>query len=261
MQGADQRVVMKSSDPAGARSRASVTTKMEYNMRTKKQSARAMVTVTPGVQPVLPGPVALVGNRRRKFDPRFFENFSGCWADFSYSQLRRDGRGTPVTATGYLREKLRWPSGPLDTAPLARDVAGNSLVLPPAAPDVFSRPAQVWRLVDDDTDAWKSDRHLLVSVTLWFPWCRTTHLAHRASVTFAQTLADDFGVAAQVVLHDPSRISHAGDVHSHVVITANEVRSSGRGMFVQPLLADTAQRMLWDRWQAILAALPAAQRP
>ena len=140
-------------------------------------------------------------------------------------------------------------------------MVANSLVLPPVAPDVFSRSAQVWALLDDDRDAWEDDRHLLVSVSLWYPGCRTAHLAHRVSVMFAQELADDFGVAAQIILHDPSRISHAGDVHAHVVITANEVRSGGRGMFVQELLAVTAQRLLWDRWQALLAALPASRRP
>jgi len=57
-------------------------------------------------------------------------------------------------------------------------VVANSLVLPPVAPDVFSRSAQVWALVDDDRDAWEDDRHLLVSVTLWYPGCRTAHLAH-----------------------------------------------------------------------------------
>ena len=214
-------------------------------------------TLSPGAS--LPVPVKTV--RWRDFDTRLYENMAGRWEDFNYGQLRRDGRGDPVTATGYLREKLRWPNGSLDAAPLTRDVVANGLVLPPAAPDVFSRPALVWALVDDERDAWNDDRHLLVSVTLWYPGCRTAHLAHRVSVRFAQGLADDFGVAVQIILHDPSRISQAGDVHAHVVITANEVRSGGRGMFVRGLLNNAAQRMLWDRWQALLAALPAAQRP
>jgi hypothetical protein len=196
-----------------------------------------------------------------KFDPRFYENVQGRWVDFSYGHLRRDGRGQPVTATGYLREKLRYPAGSLDAAPLARDVSANSLVLPPAAPDVFARSAGLWALVDDKTDTWQPDHHLLISVTLWHSGCRTAHLAHRASIMFAQDLADDFGVAAQVILHNPSKISHQGDVHSHIIITAREVTSAGRGMFVQPLLAKTAQRMLWDRWQDLLNALPAGRRP
>ena len=215
---------------------------------------------------VIATPSAAIANpettaRYRKYDRRLYENMAGKWEDFNYGQLRRGGRGNGVTATGYLREKLRWPLGSLDAAPLARDVVANGLVLPSAAPDVFSRPAQVWALVDDDRDAWKADRDLLVSVTLWYPGCRAAHLAHRVSVMFAQGLADDFGVAAQVVLHDPSRISHPGDVHAHVVITANELRSGGRGMFVRPLLGKGAQLLLWDRWQAVLSALPAAQRP
>ena len=219
-------------------------------------ATRKASTVPPAA---IPSPVTTT--RFRKYDPRFYENMAGRWEDFHYGQLRRDGRGKQVTTTGYLREKLRWPSASLDAAPLARDVVANSLVLPPAAPDVFSRSAQVWALVDDDRDAWQHDRHLLVSVSLWYPGCRTAHLAHRISVMFAQGLADDLGVAAQIVLHDPSRISHAGDVHAHVVITANEVRSGGRGMFVRKLLNDDAQRLLWDRWQALLITLPAAQRP
>ena len=217
-------------------------------------------TLPPSVS--IPFPITPVTTVRwREFDTRFYENMAGRWKDFNYGQLRRDGRGMPVTAIGYLREKLRWSAGSLDAAPLLRDVVGNSLVLPPAAPDVFSRPTQVWALVDDDRDAWKADRHLLVSVTLCYPGCRTAHLAHRVSLTFALGLADDFGVAAQVILHDPSRISQAGDVHAHVVITANEIRSGGRGMFVRELFNDDAQRMLWDRWQALLSELPAAQRP
>lgn len=212
-----------------------------------------------GAIPASPHPE--VTARYRKYDPRFYENIAGKWTDFSYGQLRKDGRGNPLTATGYLREKLRWPVGSLDAAPLARDVVANSLVLPPRASDAFGRPAQVWGLVDDDRDAWANDRHLLVSVTLWYPDCRSAHLAHRASVMFAQGLADDLGVAAQVILHVPSTISHPGDVHAHVVITANEITSGGRGMFVRVLLEHGAQRLLWDRWRVGLAALPAAQRP
>ena len=224
----------------------------------KSPTAKSTAGTVPA-STAISGPVTTT--RFRKYDPRFYENMAGKWEDFHYSQLRRDGRDRPVTATGYLREKLRWPSGSLDSAPLARDVVANSLALPASAPDAFSRSAQVWALVDDDRDAWKDDRHLLVSVTLWYPGCRTAHLAHRTSVTFAQGLADDFGVAAQIVLHDPSRISHPGDIHAHVVITANEVRSGGRGMFVRPLLKDTAQRLLWERWQSLVATLPSAQRP
>ena len=148
-------------------------------MAVKKQTVRAGHAATVvGARPqakslavsALPGtsiPVPAAVHRWRKFDRRFYENMAGQWIDFSYGQLRRDGRGQDMTATGYLREKLRWPAGSLDAAPLARDVVGNNLVLPPAAPDLLSRPAQIWALVDDDSDTWKADRHLLVSVSLW----------------------------------------------------------------------------------------------
>lgn len=187
------------------------------------------------------------GGASRKFDPRLYENPGGKTADFGFGILKRSNRGTLNTAEGYVRSKLRHDAGPLEEAPCSMDVTGHRFVVNPDCPDLLATPSAFWSAVD--AGVWKDDQHLALAVTLWFPNCRSHHLAMRAATEFAQArLADDRGLCVQVVAHAPARIAHRGDFHVHEVISARATNGGGLTTYARDLLDQGGQLRLYAEW-------------
>lgn len=196
------------------------------------------------------------GVTNRKFDPRLYDNPDGKTADFGFGVLKRSNKGTFNTVEDYVRSKLRQDVGPLDHAPCSMDVTAHRFVVNPDCPDLLATAAAFWPAVD--AGVWKDDQHLAVAVTLWFPNCRSHHLAMRAATEFAQVrLADARGLCVQVVAHAPSRIGHHGDFHVHEVISARATNSGGLTTYARDLLGQGGQLRLyaeWLEWKATHAA-------
>lgn len=196
------------------------------------------------------------GGVNRKFDPRLYDNPGGRTPDFGYGILKRCHSGTFNTVEGYVRSKLRHHVGPLDQAPCKMDVTSHRFVVNRDCPDLLATAAAFWPAVD--TAVWKDDQDLAVAVTLWFPNCRSHHLAMRAATEFAQVrLADARGLCVQVVGHAPSKIGHSGDFHVHEVISARGTNSGGLTTYARDLLSQGGQLKLhgeWVDWKSTHAA-------
>ena len=180
--------------------------------------------------------------------------------DFGFGILKAMSNGISNTAEGFVRSKLRDEQRSLNTATLGRDVAANIFIINPGCPDLLAKPEAFWRLLDKDI--WKPDQHLAIAVTLWFPELDFQHRAVRAAHAFAQNrLADARGLCVQLVAHSPSRISHSGDFHVHLVAAARAAGADGIGAFARDLLGRGGQTLLHSEWQEFLADLPNRVRP
>ena len=126
--------------------------------------------------------------------------------------------------------------------------------------DLLASPAAFWPSLD--SNVWKTDQHLAIAVTLWFPNLVFQHRAVRAASEFAQTsLADARGLCVQLVAHSPARISHGGDFHVHLIASARTAGADGAGTFARDLLGHGGQTLLYREWQGFLANLPNQVRP
>ena len=196
----------------------------------------------------------------RKFDPRLYDNPDGHLTDFSFGILKATSNGVKNTAEGYVRSKLRYEQGPLNAAVPGRDVSANVFIVNPTCPDLMARPDTFWPFLD--SDVWKADQDLAIAVTLWFPNIVFQHRAVRIASTFAQErLADARGLCVQLVAHSPSRISHGGDFHVHLIASARAAVPDGVGAFARDLLGHGGQTLLHSEWQQFLAELPTQVRP
>ena len=196
----------------------------------------------------------------RKFDPRLYDNPGGHMPDFGFGIMKATSAGMRNTAEAYVRSKLRHEEGAFSAAMLVRDVAANVFIVSPQCQDLLAKPDAFWPALD--SDVWKTDQHLLIAVTLWFPDLVFQHRAVRVATEFAQTrLADARGLCVQLVAHSPARISHAGDFHIHLVTSARTAVADGVGMFARDLLGHGGQNLLHSEWQQFLAGLPSSIRP
>lgn len=166
---------------------------------------------------------------------------------FIYGVLERDYHGRANSAVEFVTAKLQ-PVPAADSCPqITAERAG--VALPADADDRFADPFVLAAEVDHVAAPGKPA--LLAYVTLYFPDPDRLHRIWRRGFSFAQGIADDYGVAVVAALHAPFRAGSSNPVHLHLMLMGpRKMTALGLTTYEHAFCFARGQKLLAERWEA-----------